>query len=186
VLSPMTLTLDPGQYVSERGSDLEEEPYRSHPVLTDGGVYDNLGLETAWKRYDTILVSDAGGLTATEEEPHTDWARHAYRILNLVDHQVRNLRKRQVVGSFVAGTRRGAYWGIRVDMQEYADASTLPCPFERTTELANVPTRLERMADQLQERLINWGYAVTDAAMRTYVDSTLPQPPGFPYPRSAV
>jgi NTE family protein len=28
--------------------------------LTDGGVYDNLGLETAWKRYRTLLVSDAG------------------------------------------------------------------------------------------------------------------------------
>jgi hypothetical protein len=29
-----------------------------------GGVYDNLGLETAWKRYSTILISDAGGKLA--------------------------------------------------------------------------------------------------------------------------
>jgi len=35
--------------------------------LTDGGVYDNLGLETAWKNYETILVSDGGGLP--DDEP---------------------------------------------------------------------------------------------------------------------
>ena len=66
-------------------------------MLTDGGVYDNLGLETAWKRYKTILVSDAGGQMAAEEEPKSDWARHSYRVLNLVDNQVRSLRKRQAI-----------------------------------------------------------------------------------------
>jgi hypothetical protein len=34
--------------------------FRGDVVLTDG-VYDNLGLETAWKRYETVLVSDGGG-----------------------------------------------------------------------------------------------------------------------------
>jgi NTE family protein len=29
---------------------LHEPPYTTKPVLSDGGVYDNLGLETAWKR----------------------------------------------------------------------------------------------------------------------------------------
>ena len=31
------------------------------PSLADGGVYDNLGLETAWKTCKTVLVSDGGG-----------------------------------------------------------------------------------------------------------------------------
>ena len=31
------------------------------PTSGDGGIYDNLGLETAWKRHATILVSDGGG-----------------------------------------------------------------------------------------------------------------------------
>ena len=33
-------------------------------MLSDGGVYDNLGLETVWKRYQTVLVSDGGGKLA--------------------------------------------------------------------------------------------------------------------------
>jgi NTE family protein len=45
---------------------------------------------------------------------------------------------------------------------------------------------LEAMEDVLQERLINWGYAICDAAMRRWVDSNLPAPPAFPYPTARV
>src|SRR5437899_2117560 len=62
------------------GADLQKPPFTGDIYLTDGGVYDNLGLETAWKVYDTILVSDGGGKMALDPEPHTDWARHALRI----------------------------------------------------------------------------------------------------------
>jgi NTE family protein len=122
---------------------------------------------------------------APEPEPHSDWARHAYRVLDLVDNQVRALRKRQVVGSFVDGSRRGAYWGIRTDAADYPAEKKLDCPHERTMRLAEVPTRLARMEPALQEQLINWGYAVCDMALRSHHDAALPMPAGFPYPRSA-
>ena len=35
--------------------DLQQPPYTTDVFLADGGVYDNLGLETAWKRYRTVL-----------------------------------------------------------------------------------------------------------------------------------
>jgi NTE family protein len=38
----------------------------------------------------------------------------------------------------------------------------------------------------LQERLINWGYAVCDAAMRRHVVPHAVAPAGFPYPASGV
>ena len=47
-------------------------PYTTDLILSDGGVYGNLGLETAWKRYDTILVSDGGGHYQAEPDPHHD------------------------------------------------------------------------------------------------------------------
>jgi NTE family protein len=55
-------------------------------------VYDNLGLETVWKRYDTVLVSDAGGKMEPEPEHETDWVRHSARVLDIIDNQVRSLR----------------------------------------------------------------------------------------------
>jgi NTE family protein len=186
VLSPFELRLDPGAFTPNSGVDLQRPPFTRRVILTDGGVYDNLGLETAWKRYQTVLVSDAGGKTQAEEEPKTDWARHSYRVLNLVDNQVRALRKRQVIESFKSGARKGAYWGIRTNINDYQLADPLDCPFERTLALAETPTRLKRLDDTLQERLINWGYAVCDAALRKHVDPTLKPPPVFPYPKAAV
>jgi NTE family protein len=186
VLSPFEMRLDEMAYTPGSGHDLQRKPFTTRVILTDGGVYDNLGLETAWKRYQTILVSDAGGKTQAEEEPKADWARHSYRILNLIDNQVRSLRQRQVIDSFVSGARKGAYWGIRTDIRNYQLGDALNCPFDRTMALAETPTRLKRMDDTLQERLINWGYAVCDAALRKHVDKSIAKPKGIPYPSVGV
>jgi NTE family protein len=190
VLSPFEMRLDPNEFKSGSGLDLQRKPFTSKVVLTDGGVYDNLGLETAWKNFDTILVSDGGGKLAPEEEPKSDWAQHSYRALNLIDNQVRNLRKRQVIESFKANSgdanhRKGAYWGIRTNIKDYNLSDALDCPVDRTLALAQTPTRLKRMDDNLQERLINWGYAVCDAALRTHVDPTIAKS-DFPYPNARV
>ncbi len=186
VLSPMVLKLDESDYTPGTGLDLQRPPYTTKVVLTDGGVYDNLGLETAWKRYMTILVSDGGGAYAPEPNPKHDWVEHAYRVNSLIDNQVRSLRKRQVIGSFEAHLRRGTYWGIRSDIAKYGLRNALPCPEARTLALAGISTRLAALDDETQQRLINWGYAVCDAAMRKHVDVSLPVPNGFPYPNEGV
>src|SRR5215213_11258744 len=105
-LSPAELELQTSDFDQNTpGVILKDEVYRTNVVLTDGGVYDNLGLETAWKSYDTILVSDGGGAVDDETDPERDWARHSYRILNLIDNQVRSLRKRQVIDSYKQSVR---------------------------------------------------------------------------------
>jgi NTE family protein len=180
------MRLAEGDYTPNSGLDLQFKPFTTRVFLTDGGVYDNLGLETAWKKYITILVSDGGGHLQPEAEPKSDWARHSFRILNLIDSQVRALRKRQVISSYRAGTRDGAYWGIRTDVADYQLSDALDCSLDRTMALAETPTRLKRLAEDLQERLINWGYAVCDAAIRKHVKPELAKPLGFPYPASGL
>ena len=97
-----------------------------------------------------------------------------------------SLRKRQVIASYQMGLRKGSYWGIRTDIKNYQLADALDCPHDRTLVLANTPTRLKKLDDTLQERLINWGFAACDAAIRKHVRGDLQKPPGFPYPRSGV
>jgi NTE family protein len=186
VLSPFEMRLDSTAFTPHSGLDLQRKPFTSRVILTDGGVYDNLGLETAWKRYQTVLVSDGGGKLQPEAEPKSDWARHSYRVLDLIDNQVRSLRKRQVIDSYKAGARKGAYWGIRTNVADYQLADPLPCPLVRTMALAETPTRLKRLDDNVQERLINWGYAVCDAALRKHVDPQIKKPGTFPYPTAGV
>jgi len=182
VLSPLALRLDADAFTPNSGLDLQRPPFTTRVFLTDGGVYDNLGLETAWKRHQTVLVSDGGGRLPPEERPRSDWARHSYRVLELIDNQVRSLRKRQVIDSYKTGTRRGAYWGIRTDIADYRLADPLACPHDRTLALAETPTRLKGLAPDVQERLINWGFAVCDTALRKHVEPGLKRPDGFPYP----
>ena len=185
-LSPAKMRLEKGSVQPTEGADLHREPYTTDVVLSDGGVYDNLGLETVWKRCATVLVSDAGGQMEPEEDPADDWVRHGVRTSSIIDNQVRSLRKRQVVGAFVHGLRLGAYWRIRGRIEDYPAPSTLPCPYEKTVKLALLKTRLAAMKSETKSRLINWGYALADAGYRSFVDTSLPAPAGFPYPDQGV
>jgi NTE family protein len=202
--SPLRLRLKEDEYQPGSGGGLQHAPFTTDVHLSDGGVYDNLGLETVWKRYDTVLVSDGGGQTQPEANPSTYWPQHTYRIFSLVDKQVRSLRKRQVIDSYKRYTegitrgvdlqdplfrmtaRRGTYWGIRSDIENYHLPTALNCPEEKTTRLAEISTRMARLEPDVQERLINWGYAICDAALRKHYDPTLPIPADFPYPATGV
>lgn len=179
-LSPVHLRVrhedfEPGQ------EPLHKPPYTTNVTLSDGGVYDNFGLETIWKRYATILVSNGGGKMQPSPSVPFDWARQSKRVLDVIDNQVRSLRTREVIDAFENGTRKGAYWGIRTDISEY-NTPCLPAPHAQTLQLADISTRLAKLDAATQERLINWGYAVTDAALRCHVNST-PPAGTFPYNR---
>jgi NTE family protein len=187
VLSPCTLEVDPSEFVSDPKCPLQEKPFTSDIVLSDGGVYDNMGIETAWKSFQTVLVSDAGGKLQPEAEPKTDWARHAYRIMEIIDNQVRSLRKRQIIEAYKNPNddHDGTYWGIRSQVADYQLADSIQCDPTRTLELAQTPTRLKRLDPEYQERLINWGYAICDTAIRAHIDPTLKKGT-LPFPASMI
>lgn len=182
VLSPVDIDVDPDDFDHSQDGPLAKPPYNDTLVLSDGGVYDNLGLETVWKRFKTVLVSNGGAPFETEEDPARDWGRHMYRILNLIDHQVRSLRVREVMAAFrnKLDEHKGTYWGITTNIADYQLADALACDFGATTTLAQTPTRLQRLPKRTQNRLMNWGYAVCDAALRCYCKDLLPA--GFPAP----
>ena len=155
-------------------------------MLGDGGVYDNLGLETAWKRYSTVLVSDGGGHIAAKERIRTNWVLQATRVLGVIDSQVRALRKRQIVGGFAAGLREGAYWGIWSHVADFGLADALEVADAAATELARTPTRLAKLearspgtADQLGLRGLRHG----DARAR---DPGHASPGSLPYPGTGI
>lgn len=180
VLSPVEMDLDPNDFTPNSG-ELDGNHYRSQVVLTDGGVYDNLGLETAWKRYKTIFVSDAGGGFADEADPKRDWVRHSARILFIIDNQVRSLRKRQIVGAYVAKTRSGAYWSIGENLDAFQSQNPLFCPYARTSQLAAIDTRLMKLDRDTQQRLINWGYASSNWRYKQFYDQNIQLASFFPF-----
>lgn len=187
ILSPLKLKLDPDSFQAQGRGPNYKQPFNSRAVLSDGGVYDNLGLETAWKSCTTVLVSDGGGHMSSEGTVAGDWVRQAIRVNGVIDNQVRDLRKRETIAGFQRGERAGAYWGIRSHIADFGPPpGSLPCPPDQTALLAATKTRLKAMDATLQKRLINWGYAICDAAMRRWVVPQAAAPVDFPFPAAGV
>ena len=182
-LSPYVLGVGPRDF---RRVYSDDPRLLSDIPLTDGGVYDNLGLETIWKSYRNALASDAGGAVENDPSPARNWFGHSKRVIEIAYAQGSKLRKRQLIASYNAppgdaAKRNGAYWGIGSDIKNYHLRSALPAPFDRTTELARLGTQLRPFGKKREERLINWGYAICDAAVRKHFGQPNDPPAAFPY-----
>jgi NTE family protein len=186
VLAPARISYPAGQLQQGSDSEVNAAPYTTRVVLADGGVYDNLGLEAVWTTCREVLISDAGGHMANERRPRSLWPLQTFRVLQVIDNQVRDLRKRQAVVSYTEGQRTGAYWGIRSHVQDFGLNDPIAEPTEaQVRALAGVQTRLARLEATVQEQLINWGYVMGDTALRAHIDPG--QPPGsLPYPDSGL
>lgn len=190
-LCPVTLRLDPAVWEDQEGADLyAREELRTRMLLGDGGIYDNLGMQRIGHNYTTVLVSD-GGAPFGIVERSLGWRfsqiARARRALGIITDQARGLRKHQFIDDLKNGVCQGTYWGIGTQIKDYElEAHGHPGPLcqdtATTAGLARLRTRLNRFSDEEQERLINWGYALTDAAMRRHVLPPTTEPGALPHP----
>jgi NTE family protein len=129
--------------------------------LTRGGLHDELLREPVWKRIETLLISDAG----VAEGPSV-----RARLGQLFEGRVRH----------------GTYWGMTAEIAGYPLRKSLPVPVPVSRALAGVHCQLSPLAEGEQCALVNWGYAVADAAM---LGLGVPGPrpdPRWPYPAYAL
>ena len=157
--------------------------------LTDGGIYDNLGLEPLDDRaHRIVLSSDGGAPFKPKSKPPLDYLGGTVHVLKVVDLQVRKLRRQELIGSADPEKRRVAYWALNSTLLDYVDGgrehdpdfAPLEVSEAGRTEMMTISTRLAALERPQQQRLINWGYAGCDAALRAYAVSG---PRGtFPYP----
>ncbi|MBK8168676.1 MAG: patatin-like phospholipase family protein [bacterium] len=179
MFSPIILKTDPTAW-----RDGENLPHlnalREVIVLADGGVYDNMGLESLFRHTDVVLVSDAGAPFAIEEEPARDNIRQMGRIRDILIDQTRSLRKRWLISEFEAGRQRGAYWGIGTQIEDYGPLSRMTADSDTSQALEQIPTRLKRFEDDQQGHLINWGYALCDIALRARAGFSIPMATEWP------
>jgi NTE family protein len=176
VLSPVIVDLDPNLWQNQEGADLYPHvEYRKRLYLTDGGVYDNMGLEAIWERCKIVLVSDAGAPFSPATTPERSWPGLVARVLDITTEQTRRLRRSWLVGDFAEKERSGAYWGIATRIDDYGISDALAKDNATTASLQHVRTRLNPFTEKEQAQLVNWGYALCDAAMRRNVDTSLPK-----------
>jgi NTE family protein len=197
IFSPVEFTTDPSKWQKVEGADLAcDAEYCKTLTLADGGVYDNLGLEPIWKRCRKVLISNAGKPFEYNADMGSLFVvadiRLMLRVLDVTMDQVQGLRLRDLVDRYQRKEREGAYWGLNTDIGRYVPTGgplvppTLPVSPQARDALASMRTRLNQFKPEEQERLINWGYAVCDAAMRCYGGCPAEPAAKWPYPARAL
>jgi NTE family protein len=170
---PLILKLDPDRFSGGKISDPSLRRQLSRRIaLTDGGVYDNLGLEPVWKTHATVLCSDGGKPFSMAADPGEMIANRLLRSQEVIGNQALALRKRWLVSSFETKVYGGSYWGIGTEIEGYPthDAGYSG---EVLDALRQVRTDLNVFKDQEQLVLMNHGWALTDAALKSYCTELL-------------
>lgn len=181
-LSPFTLKLDPRDLQSGQKPELAT----SRIDLTDGGVYDNLGLEAIWNRYETLLISDAGADTSMSKCRFRLWSRQVKRAIDITTQVSRQMQRRTYISRFAAGERRGTAWHIGSSIKAFPASPELEVDPDWGDLLSRVRTRLHPFTDQEQALLVNWGYVVSDVAMRSFLDTSASAALRLPLPESPL
>ena len=137
-------------------------------ALTDGGVYDNMGLEPAWKTHATVLVSDGGTPFEIQARTRTWLVPRLQRSFQVVANQALAVRKRWLISAYLRGVYGGAYWGLGTDPDEYRPpGGARPAGYSGRVidRLRVVRTDLDRFSAALQSVLMNQGWALAGAAL---------------------
>ncbi len=176
VLSPVVIKLDPKSWKNREGTRHFGDPaFMAELSLTDGGAYDNLGLETV-DDFAKVIVSDAGAPFSIDENAGTSMPKQLMRALDIATDQSRGLRKRLLHASRAGTTKTYAYAGIDGDVTRYPAPRKLSVDPARVAGLARIRTRLDPFSAQEQGELINWGWFMTDVALRSHIDPAIPAP----------
>jgi NTE family protein len=187
VFKPMPMRLDPRSLTGGRYTGSDRADCVSRLALTDGGVYDNMGLEPVWKSATSLLVSDGGApfrMSKNTDDPH-----QLLRINDIMGNQAEALRKRWLIASFVRGDYGGTYWGVKSDVADYprpagtADDRPRYSPDLVAHVISAIRTDMDRFSDAEVAVLENHGYLLADAAVRAHVpDLHDGSKPSLPHP----
>lgn len=165
---PLILKLDPDRFRGGKLTDPELRRQLSRRiVLTDGGVYDNLGLEPVWKTHAAVLCSDGGKPFSLAADPGEMIASRLLRSQEVIGNQALALGKRWLVSSFETKVYGGSYWGIGTEIEGY---STHEAGYSGKVldALRQVRTDLNVFKEQEQRVLMNHGWVLTDAALKSH------------------
>ncbi len=191
IFGPMRLPAQPADYEGGKYHGEDRDKIVSRLSLSDGGVYDNMGLEPVWDQARWVLVSDGGAPfdLRVGENP----IGRLLRYTSVLTSQTRALRVRKLVADWEEeGPCRkysGTYWRLSAGLDRQA-VEKLPDAAGYTQELVDaaisrVRTDLDAFTEAEKSVLENHGYFSADYKARRWLPELLPAPipaPQAPYP----
>lgn len=179
IFAPMPIKLSPSETMQDGMNRVR--PRIAGEGVSDGGLYDNLGLQPV-EKCGTVLVSD-GGAPFVAATPKDLFGRlNAY--LEITGKQAGSLRKRQLIADFCEKRRAGAYWGISSAASKYRpDAEGYSNELAETI-IARVRTDMDAFSDGEIGVLANHGYLLADIAIEVHAPQlkAISTPKRMPFP----
>jgi NTE family protein len=183
ILAPLRLDLSNEVVTAPKGARYNSEALRKKPVLVDGGVYDNIGLEPIWKRCGILIASNAGSNNpAMVKQFRLGMMK---RVLNTFLDVSVNWRERVLVNMYRnqladgLKERNGAYWTIKTPTQNLA-WDGFKASKEQRKLAADMATRLKNFPTDTQRAAILSGYSYADGTIRKFLLPDAPAPTTAP------
>lgn len=184
VLAPLRLDLRGEDVVTPEGARWDDPALHAEPVLLDGGIYDNLGLEPIWKRCGILLASYAGH--NAEAEPSNFTFDHLLPMIYAFLASSIDQRERLLVSLFKnrladgLTERAGAYWTAGSDLADFPARDGWAAAPDVLETARLTPTRLEALDRAEQDPVILAGYTFADRGIRSYLMPDAPAPAAAP------
>ncbi|MGH3104757.1 MAG: patatin-like phospholipase family protein, partial [Gaiellaceae bacterium] len=159
--------------------------------LSDGGVYDNLGLEPVWRDHAVVLVSDAAPSFRPEPNVGRLWRALRYPVTLL--EQATDVRKRWLISSFIRNELEGAFWSINSLPTHYEhDPKAYDPPVHAYPDrliaaaISQVRIDLDAFSEGEAAVLENHGYLIAEIAVRRHARHLVEQGAARPEPPHPV
>ena len=133
--------------------------------LTDGGTYDNNGVEAVWNDAKAIFVSDGGGTFDSQWKDFWLWRLRRYPAIT--DSRTRILQKRWLFAAARAGMLDAAIWGLaEPEWWNHDEELVTTYPEDLILEvISQIRTDLDAFSEAECKVLENHGYFMAEAAV---------------------
>ena len=187
IFGPMRIRANAAEFGGGRYQKPDRAKILSRVALSDGGVYDNMGLEPVWKNFHYVLISDCGA-PFSFRIGETPWSR-LLRYTSVLTKQTGALRLRSFFNDIRSKEFDGTHWSLTQSLPpgtpppQGSLAGYSPDLVDHV--IADIRTDLDAFSEAEQFVLENHGYIVADHAIRKYLSNLIPQsspPASAPHP----
>ena len=147
-------------------------------LLTDGGVYDNIGYLALWNKCDVVLVSDGGGVTTPDDGSTLAGPDYGFspfwrlrRYQTVQEYSGRGWQKAFLLTNLMSGNQKGAYWSTHTKTEHFGKSESYGYRHKEIVDkyIVKIRTDLNTFTDDEQKVLVNHGYLLAAAAVEKHI-----------------
>ncbi|MCK4763792.1 MAG: patatin-like phospholipase family protein [Candidatus Aminicenantes bacterium] len=176
IFGPVSVPAKPDDFKKGSYKEKDRNSLISNLKLSDGGVYDNMGIQPVSESHKCILVSNCGA--PFDFVTSGNYIRRLLRYTTVITNQAAALRKKLFFSGLYKRWHEGAYWSISqriLKKSDYESSEYKGYPQELVKDvLSKMRTDLDAFTEAEKKILENHGYFAADYGLKKYHSSLIP------------